>query len=131
MSCKACSKTRRNETKPHHEDRFKLIHLGLPVPLQATHFGNPFPSHLVHFEPLRTPVPLQPEQGTLSVPEPRQLPHSEATSGPAGAVNTPDTTTPALANETTTITTSDIQFRRDMSIVVKPFEKDLRTGILF
>ena len=76
-------------------------------------------------------MPLQEKQATFCVPEPWQLPHWAATSGPAGAVNTPDTTTPALANETTTITTSDIQFRRDMSIVVKPFEKDLRTGILF
>ena len=65
------------------------------------------------------------------MPEPLHLSHVLATTGPAGAVNTPDTATPALANETKTITTSDIQFRRDMSIVVKPFEKDLRTAILF
>ena len=74
---------------------------------------------------------MQLKQAMLPVPEPSQLIHLAATSGPAGAVNTPDTTTPALANETKTITTSDIQFRRDMSIVVKPFEKDLRTAILF
>ncbi|TSA06392.1 MAG: hypothetical protein D4R77_06290 [Planctomycetaceae bacterium] len=67
------------------------------------------------------------------MPEPWQLLHSRATSGPAGAANTPDTTTPAVANATTTVTTSDTQFRRvkEMSIAVKPFEKDLRTGILF
>ena len=101
------------------------------MPLQDWQGGNPFPLQLGHFCPFRTPVPLQRLQATLVVPEPWQPAHLAATSGPAGAVNTPDKTTPALANQTTTITTSDTQFRRDMSIVVKPFEKDLRTRILF